>query len=224
MTSLTLRVPFLPFPCFCFLFNALGVDSTPLVSLSPPSLPQLVLVLGDIHIPSRKGELPPEFKDLLVPGKMQHVLCTGNVGSKTMEDYLRTLASSVHIVKGDQDTGASFADLPDSKIIKIGEFRVGLCHGHQVVPWGDPESLANLQRQLDVDILVTGHTHKNEVYEYEKKYLVNPGSVTGAYSAFATEIIPSFVLMAIKGNKVVTYVYELKDGEVHVAKSHFVKS
>lgn len=103
---------------------------------------QLVLVLGDLHIPSRKPELPAEFKDLLVPGKMQHVLCTGmnhhhilglinpaflfpiilfvsmlyyrftpsslpsspssypgNVGSKTMEDYLRTLASSVHIVK-----------------------------------------------------------------------------------------------------------------------------
>jgi predicted phosphodiesterase len=33
----------------------------------------------------------------------------------------------------------------------------------KVVPWGDPESLANLQRQMDVDILITGHTHKNEV-------------------------------------------------------------
>ncbi len=54
----------------------------------------------------------------------------------------------------------------------------------QVVPWGDPESLANLQRQLDVDILITGHTHKHEVFEYEKKYIINPGSATGAYSSF----------------------------------------
>jgi hypothetical protein len=30
--------------------------------------------------------------------------------------------------------------------------------------------------------------------------------------------------MAIKGNKVVTYVYELKDGEVNVSKSEYVKS
>ena len=51
----------------------------------------------------------------------------------------------------------------------------------QVVPWGDPESLANLQRQMDVDILITGHTHKNEVYEYERNYIINPGSVTGSY-------------------------------------------
>lgn len=91
------------------------------------------------------------------------------------------------------------------------------------MPWGDPESLAALQRQLDVDILITGHTHKTEVYEYEKRYIINPGSATGAYSAITSNVVPSFVLMAIKGHKVVTYVYELKDGEVHVSKSEFVK-
>jgi hypothetical protein len=34
------------------------------------------------------------------------------------------------------------------------------------------------------DILITGHTHKQEVFEYEKKYIINPGSATGAYSSF----------------------------------------
>lgn len=72
------------------------------------------------------------------------------------------------------------------QVVQIGDFSIGLCHGHQVVPWGDPESLANLQRKLDVDILITGHTHKNDVYEYEKKYIINPGSVSGAYSALTT--------------------------------------
>lgn len=38
-----------------------------------------------------------------------------------------------------------------------------------------------------------------------------------------SDVVPSFVLMAVKGNKVVTYVYELKDGEVAVSKSEFVK-
>lgn len=182
---------------------------------------ELVLVLGDLHIPHRKEDLPEQFKALLVPNKMQHVLCTGNVCSKSMDDYLRTLAQSVHIVRGDMDSPKQ--DLPDHKVVKIGEFTIGVCHGHQVVPWGDPEALANLQRKLDVDILVTGHTHKNEVYEYEKKYIINPGSVTGAYSAHTSAVIPSFVLMAVKGPKVVTYVYELRDGEVNVSKSEFTK-
>ena len=107
--------------------------------------------------------------------------------------------------------------------LQIGEFTLGLTHGHQVVPWGDPEALAGLQRALDVDILITGHTHKTEVFELEKKYIINPGSATGAYSAFSTGVVPSFVLMAIKGAKVVTYVYELRDGEVNVSKSEFIK-
>ena len=38
-----------------------------------------------------------------------------------------------------------------------------VCAGHTVVPWGDLESLSKLRREMDVDILVTGHTHKNEV-------------------------------------------------------------
>ena len=45
-----------------------------------------------------------------------------------------------------------------------------------------PSSLiSQIQRQLDVDILISGHTHKNEVNEYEGKWFINPGSVTGAY-------------------------------------------
>ena len=26
--------------------------------------------------------------------------------------------------------------------MNVGQFRIGVCHGHQIVPWGDPESLA----------------------------------------------------------------------------------
>ena len=49
------------------------------------------------------------------------------------------------------------------QVLEVGEFRIGLIHGHQVVPWGDIESLAALQRRLDVDILVSGHTHEFKV-------------------------------------------------------------
>lgn len=56
----------------------------------------------------------------------------------------------------------------------------------QVVPWGDPESLALIQRQLDVDILISGHTHKFEAYEHENKFYINPGSATGAYNPLDT--------------------------------------
>lgn len=64
---------------------------------------QLVLVVGDLHIPHRANSLPNKFKKLLVPGKIQHILCTGNLCTKESFDYLKTLASDVHVVRGDFD-------------------------------------------------------------------------------------------------------------------------
>jgi len=71
---------------------------------------KLVLVLGDLHIPHRCNTLPAKFKKLLVPGKIQHILCTGNLCTKESYDYLKTLAGDVHIVRGDFDevSGALF--------------------------------------------------------------------------------------------------------------------
>ena len=80
--------------------------------------------------------------------------------------------------------------LPESKVIQVGQFKFGLTHGHQVVPWGDHHSLSILQRQLDCDVLITGNTHKYEVLEFEGKYFLNPGSITGAYSSLTPEVFP----------------------------------
>ncbi len=76
----------------------------------------------------------------------------------------------------------------------MGQFKIGLIHGHQVIPWGDMASLALLQRQLDVDILISGHTHKFEAFENENKFYINPGSATGAYSALERYDIYFYIL------------------------------
>ncbi len=36
-------------------------------------------------------------------------------------------------------------------------------HATQIVPWGSNDALALVQRKLDVDILVSGHTHEFKV-------------------------------------------------------------
>lgn len=139
-----------------------------------------------------------------MPGRIQHILCTGNLCTKETYDYLKTLASDVHVVKGDFDEVCESVtwvpgillthpfdfqqnlNYPDQKVVTVGQFRIGLCHGHQVIPWGDPQSLSLIQRQLDVDILITGHSHKFEAYEHEGHFYINPGSATGAYGPLET--------------------------------------
>jgi len=37
--------------------------------------------------------------------------------------------------------------------------KIGVIHGHQCIPTGDLDSLSSIARQMDVDVLVSGHTH-----------------------------------------------------------------
>lgn len=185
------------------------------------SFGELVLVLGDMHLPHRSADIAEKFKKMLVPNKMQHVLCTGNLCTKEQYDFLRTLAPNVHVVRGDMDD----MSLPEQLVVQIGEFKIGLCHGHQVVPWGNRDSLGILAREMGVDILISGHTHQNSTTEYEGKWFINPGSITGAYSPLNSDVNASFICMIIQGDKAVNYVYELNgDDEFDIQQTQFSKA
>jgi vacuolar protein sorting-associated protein 29 len=184
---------------------------------------ELVLVVSDMFIPDRISDIPEQFKSLLIPNKIQYVVSLGNIGSRESYDWLRSLSNNYNGVKGDFDENTN---LPETKTVQIGEFKIGMIHGHQVVPWGDPEALANVQRQLDCDILLSGHTHTSAVNIYDGKYFINPGSISGAYSPMYADPIPSFVLMVIQGDYAIVYLYELNDKtkKFDVSKMEFTKN
>ena len=54
----------------------------------------LVLCLGDLHIPARAADLPPKFKELLMPGKIHHILCAGNLNTKVTHTPQRAQIAS----------------------------------------------------------------------------------------------------------------------------------
>ena len=65
--------------------------------------------------------------------------------------------------------------MPVSKIIEAEELRIGLVHG-EVYPRADSQQLLYLARELDVDILVSGHSHQPKIEQIEGILLLNPGS------------------------------------------------
>mmetsp|Transcript_9942 Transcript_9942/g.18771 ORF Transcript_9942/g.18771 Transcript_9942/m.18771 type:complete len:83 (-) Transcript_9942:190-438(-) len=80
-----------------------------------------------------------------------------------------------------------------------------------------------VQRQMDVDVLISGHTHEFRTYAYEDKLLINPGSATGAYSSKESSTTPSFCLFDVDASKATIYTYKLKNGEVKKEKMFFEK-
>ena len=90
------------------------------------SFGELVLIIGDHHISNRANLIPEKFQRMLVPNKMQHVICTGNVGSKEQYEELRQLAPNVHIVSGSEnsdDVQSSQMAFPAMRVVQVGEFR-----------------------------------------------------------------------------------------------------
>mmetsp|Transcript_54341 Transcript_54341/g.129488 ORF Transcript_54341/g.129488 Transcript_54341/m.129488 type:complete len:190 (-) Transcript_54341:66-635(-) len=183
----------------------------------------LVLLIGDYHTPQRKGDIPGCFKELLQTDKIATVFCTGNVGSKSVvEDLTRTAGNECYFVAGDGDY--SF-DFPETVVANVGDFKVGMIHGHQIIPWGDKLALAGWACRLGVDMLISGHTHRHSVEEYGGKFLINPGSVTGASSALGGhDHHPSFMLMQVQGSAVTLYTYEEENGETKVTMNELKKA
>ncbi|CAI7616940.1 unnamed protein product [Penicillium pancosmium] len=168
---------------------------------------RLVLVIGDLFIPDRAP-----FRKLLSPGKIGQILCLGNCTDRETYEYLRGVAPDLQMVKGDFDVDSP--NLPVSKIVEHGNLRIGFTHGHTIVPNGDADALLITARQMDVDILLWGGTHRFEAFEMEGHFFINPGSATGALSSgfwpAGEDPTPSFCLMDIQGDVLVLYVYQLK--------------
>ena len=58
--------------------------------------PELVLVVGDMFVPQRSPDISDQFKSILIPNKLQHVLSLGNIGSRESNDWLKSLSNDFH--------------------------------------------------------------------------------------------------------------------------------
>ncbi|GFE53488.1 vacuolar sorting protein [Babesia ovis] len=179
-------------------------------------LGELLMLVGDLHVPQRALDLPQCFRELLNTDKIKQVFCTGNVGSQNMKDLLLGISPNLHVVRGDFDTDTS---LPEEIIVNVGNFKIGLINGYQLPAWGDKDSVYEYAKRMGVDVLVYGHSHISDVSKINGKILVNPGSATGAFQPWAPNAIPTFMLMAVQGSKIVIYVYEEHEGQANVVMS-----
>lgn len=135
----------------------------------------------------------------MTPGKIGQILCLGNLTDRDTYEFLRQIAPDLQLVKGDFDVDSP--NLPLSKVVTHGSLRIGFTHGHTIIPPGDADALLIAARQMDVDILLWGGTHRFEAFEMEGRFFVNPGSATGAMSSgywpAGEEPTPSFCLMDV---------------------------
>ena len=174
---------------------------------------ELLLIMGDVHIPSRIDSIPEEVKEILNAnkGKFTRVICTGDFGTIETYEYFKSLLPkskewNFNCVKNDfQETKLSF---PDTLCIKSNDYKIGIINGYQIVPWGDLTALSALSKQMECDIIISGFTHLRGVFHFEGKWFINPGTITGAFSPLTNNPPPSFMVLFTLPEIATLYLYE----------------
>jgi putative phosphoesterase len=195
------------------------------------------LLIGDAHIPRRAPEVSPYILDKLTQltskTLFDYTFFTGDLVKA--QDFIQFLnirtKNDVFTVIGNMDYYEGNKESPLYRQLSIPlkdgtNLIIGLTHGHQISPRGDFTQLELLALEREYNILISGHTHKEEIHITDNGILLlNPGSVTGAWSFIASRI-PSFITLVIKteDNSLIATLYQLnaKTYDIREITSHFI--
>ena len=101
------------------------------------------------------------------------IIHAGDLTSLKVIEDLEKIAP-VMAVQGNMDR-VNGINLPKAKTLEVEGVKIGIVHG-EVYPRADTQQLLYLAKQLDVNILVTGHSHQPKIEQVEDVLLLNPGS------------------------------------------------
>jgi putative phosphoesterase len=196
-----------------------------------------ILCIGDAHVPYRVKDLPPQIYDMLneltAEENFQYTFFTGDlINFPELIKFLNTKTQkTVFKVIGNMDYYYGNRESPNYQKLEINfedneKIILGLTHGAQISPRGDHDQLEVLAQEKGYNILVSGHTHKEEIYLTRAGILlINPGSTTGAWS-FVASGIPSFIEISINSRtkEIVINLFQFnrKNSEIENWKSNLV--
>lgn len=121
----------------------------------------LVGVLSDTH-----GLLRPQVLEALT--EVEHILHAGDVGDIRILDKLREIAP-VTAIRGNVDTVGPCAELPATEAIELG--------GHFLYMVHSIEDLDLNPRAAEIQVVISGHSHKPSITQRDGVLYLNPGSM-----------------------------------------------
>ena len=195
-----------------------------------------ILAIGDSHIPRRAKSVPDQIikklEQLVELEKFDYTFFTGDVvNTPKFMNFLNLITKrNLFVVIGNMDYYGGNRNAPVYRSLNISmgnndNLIVGLTHGHQVSPRGDSSQLKLIAFEKSFNILISGHTHKEDIFLQKDILLLNPGSVTGAWS-FVASGNPSFITLSIIEKtgeiNVILYQYNKRAAKLKELKSYFV--
>ncbi|MGB5911412.1 MAG: YfcE family phosphodiesterase [Promethearchaeia archaeon] len=195
------------------------------------------LIIGDSHVPKRasniSNQIQIKLEELTKSELFEYTFFTGDeINYPEFMEFLNLITKrDVFRVIGNMDYYYGNKDAPiyqelDTVIEGKNNLVIGLTHGHQISPRGDHTQLELLAQEKDYNIMISGHTHMEEIFLTKNGILLlNPGSITGAWS-FVASGIPSFIVLYIRNKtqniEISLFQLDKKSDKVNETKSYYI--
>jgi putative phosphoesterase len=170
----------------------------------------LIGVISDTHIPERASKIPEmvfkTFEDVDI------ILHAGDLVSLTVRKQLEELAPT-KCVMGNMDRYHGL-NLPKQMFLEVDGVRIGLNHG-EVYPRGDTQQLRYIGLEMEVEFLITGHTHWSFIHELKDMVLLNPGSPTVPRLSD-----PTIMLLKVKNGNLDVNIVKIGDSKCKSLNFH----
>ena len=133
-----------------------------------------IFVISDTHIPDRTDKLPKEFLNQV---KEDDIIF--HAGDLVRSDVLKQLQAKakLYVVCGNMDYPDIKNSLPQSRIVKLGNFEIGMFHGLGP-PFGLAEKIYKEFKEKP-DVIIFGHSHVPHNKKIGSTLMFNPGSLSG---------------------------------------------
>lgn len=144
-----------------------------------------ILIVSDSH--GRNNHLENVINKVSPIDLLIHL---GDLGGS--EDYIEAIAPcKVEMIAGNNDF---FSDLDYEKIIKVGNYKIFLTHGHRYDVYCGIDRLKEKAIQHGASIVMFGHTHCPLIDVSSSIWAINPGSISYPRQVGGK---PSYVIMDI---------------------------
>jgi len=177
----------------------------------------MIAVISDSHIPSRADKIPEKFWDRIERAEI--TVHAGDYAREETYNAVEEYSQKFYGVKGNCDFFES-EKLEQSHTFEDRGLSFGVYHGTGISPRGHTPTLEKIALDdLEVDILITGHTHNEKIMETSKALLLNPGSCTGAGGGSSRPSNPTMMVINFTDAEMSVKILELEDEEVSVSES-----
>ena len=148
--------------------------------MEPLSLKQVRIgLIADTHMPGSIRDLWPQIPDAF--SSVDYILHAGDLHTRDVIDQLETIAPT-YVARGNGDVGLEDDRIQDTWVLEFAGVTIAMVHRFPTPKRKPNDFIAAYTERtfpgVNPDVVIYGHTHRNEIHQVDDLLCVNPGSPT----------------------------------------------